>query len=319
MKLYPSVLPDGRVFFAEMRVAMNAWSVSARPDDAQVSIKPEKLTQDIMQNFSPTVSRDGAKAAFTAFGGAREARIEVRVKNLRTGEETSIPVQGISVGQFPRLSADGTLLAYHDIVEGRRKAIVVAPGNAPGKELCENCQVFGFSADDRVALVQTRPNELETIDLRTGNMKTVLSPPQDTVEDAIVSPDGKWLVWLAGEPDGRAAIRISPFESAGAGSPAPISVAEAGYYLGSPGWSPNGRWLYYLSDKSGRTSLFARPLDPRTKNPTGEEREVFSAMESRLWLNFPKGNGSIGVAEDRIVFEGTVMTGNIYVAKPKKR
>jgi hypothetical protein len=35
-------------------------------------------------------------------------------------------------------------------------------------------------------------------------------------------------------------------------------------------------------------------------------------------LNFPKGNGSIGVAKDRIVFEATAMSGNIFQAKPKK-
>ena len=36
-------------------------------------------------------------------------------------------------------------------------------------------------------------------------------------------------------------------------------------------------------------------------------------------LNFPKGNGAIGVAKDRIIFEATAITGNIYLAKPKKR
>jgi hypothetical protein len=41
--------------------------------------------------------------------------------------------------------------------------------------------------------------------------------------------------------------------------------------------------------------------------------------ERPLNLNFPKGNGAIGVAADRIVFEATDMIGNIYLAKPKKR
>ena len=62
-----------------------------------------------------------------------------------------------------------------------------------------------------------------------------------------------------------------------------------------------------------------RELDPGTKAPVGEEREVFASTESRLNLNFPKGNGTIGVAADRIIFEATSMIGNIYLAKPKKR
>jgi Tol biopolymer transport system component len=319
MKLYPTVMSDGRVFYTDMRVAMNAWSVAARSDEAVVTGRPEKLTRDLMQNFSPTISRDGAKAAYSAFGGAQTARIEIRVKDLRTGEETKIPLQGISVSQFPRLSPDGSFLAYIDVIEGKRKAVLVAPGAASGRVLCENCDVIGFSPDDRFALIRAKPNELEMMDLGTGQRSAVLSSPKDIIEDACLSPDGKWLAWLAGEPDGRAAVRISPIAPSQAGSPAPVTVAEADYYLGSPAWSPNGRWLYYLSEKNGRCSLFVRELDPRTKQPAGEEREVFTSVESRLMLNFPKGNGTIGVAKDRIVFEATAMTGNIYVAKPKKR
>ena len=319
MKIYPAVMPDGRVFFSEMTVAMNAWSVAARTDEAVVSAKPQKLTQDLMQNFNPTISRDGARAAFSAFGGAQAARIEVRVKDLRTGEETKVPVQGINVGQVPRLSPDGSLLAYCDVVDGKAGAYIIAPGASASRELCEGCTVLGFLPDNNYALVQSKPSELEKMDLRTKERTSVLSSGQDAIEDASLSPDGKWLAWLAGEPDGRAAIRITPFEGRQGGSRGTITVAEAGYYLGSPAWSPNGRFLYYLSEKNGRCSLFVRELDPRTKEPAGDERKIDMSPERPLNLNFPKGNGAIGVAADRIVFEATDMIGNIYLAKPKKR
>ena len=318
MKLNPVVMADGRVFFSELTVAMNAWTAAARADEAAVTGRPEKLTQDIMQNFGPAISRDGRVAAYSAFGGAQTAKFEVRVKDLRTGEEKRSPVQAVNVNQFTRLSPDGSLLAYVETIEGKRKTVMVSPGAAAGRELCEDCVVLGFSPDDRFALLQGKPGELETMELGTGQRSVAMSSGKDIVEDAALSPDAKWLAWLAGEPDGRAAIRIVPFEGRRASSKAPVSVVEADHYLGSPAWSPNGRWLYYLSEKNGRCSLFVRELDLRTKNPIGEEREVFTSVESRLMLNFPKGNGSIGVAKDRIVFEGTTMTGNIYVAMPKK-
>jgi len=319
MKFFPAVLSDGRVFFSGMTIALNAWSVAARPDEAVVSDDPQRLTQDLMQNFDPTVSRDGTRAAFNAFGGTQEARIEVRVKDLRTGGETKIPVQGMNVNQVPRLSPDGSLLAYRDVFEGRAKTFVVAPGAAAARTLCEGCFVTGFFPGNDVALALFKPSELERVDLRTGERKAILSSPQDVIQDASLSPDGKWIAWLAGEPDGRAAVRISPVEPAQDGAPGTITVAEADYYLGQPDWSPSGRWLYYLSQKNGRCSLFARELDPRTKAPVGEEREVFASTEIRLWLNFPIGNGAISVAADKIVFEGSAMIGNIYMAKPKKR
>jgi serine/threonine protein kinase/Tol biopolymer transport system component len=319
MKLFPDVLPDGRVFFTEMKVAMNAWSVTAQADEAVVSAKPQRLTQDLMQNFTPTVSRNGAKAAFTAFGGVQVGRIEMRVKDLRTGVETTFPAQGLIISQYSRLSPDGSLLAYRDIVDGKTKTFIIAPGHGAARVLCEGCFVSGFFPGNDFALVRIKPNELERMDLRTGEKKVILSSAQDILEDASLSPDGKWIAWLAGEQDGRAAVRISPVEGAPDGVRATITVAEADHYLGQPDWAPNGKWLYYLSQKNGRCSIFARPLDPRTCVPIGEEREVFTSTESRLWLNFPYGNGAIAVAADKIVFEATAMTGNINVAKPKKR
>lgn len=319
MKVFPNVMPDGGIFFTEMTVAMNAWSIAARPDEAMVSGRPHKLTQDLMQNFDPTISLDGARAAFSAFGGAQAARYEVRVKDLRSGEETRIPAQGMAVSQVPRLSPDGSLLAYRDVVDGQTKTFVVALGSAAARVLCEGCFVPGFFPGNGAALVRIKPAELEKMDLRTGEKKVILSSPRDIIEDAGVSPDGQWIAWLAGEPDGRAAIRISPAAATPAGPKSTITIAEADYYIGQPAWSPNGRWLYYLSEKSGRCAIFARELDPRTKVPVGDERQLFASTESRLMLNFPKGNGKIGVAADRIIFEATGMTGNIFRARPKKR
>ena len=319
MKIFTDALPDGRIYFTEMTVAMNAWSVAARPDEAAVTTAPQKLTRDLMQNFNPTVSRDGARAAFTAFGGAQAARIEVRVADLRTGGETAIPVQAVNMGQVPRLSPDGSLLAYRDVIEGRSKMFVVAPGGAAARVLCENCLVTGFFPGNEAALVRSKPNELEKMDLRTGEKRIVLSSPRDIVQNASLSPDGRWIAWLAGEPDGRAAVRISPVGSAPQEVGETVTVAQADHYLGSPDWSPNGRWLYYLSERNGRCSIFARELDPRTKVPLGKEREILETTGNRLWLNYPYGNGAIAVAADRIVFEAASMTGNIYLARPKKR
>ncbi len=121
------------------------------------------------------------------------------------------------------------------------------------------------------------------------------------------------------ERDGRAAVRITLIDGPEDGTRGPVTVAEADHYLGSPAWSPNGRRLYFLSEKGERTSLRARELDPRTKEPLGPDREVYVPAKARNRLNFPLGNGAIGVAADRIIFTVTETTGNIYMARPKKR
>jgi Tol biopolymer transport system component len=311
-------MPDGRIFFTNLTVEIGAWSVTARPDEAEVSATPEKLTQDLMQNFSPSISRDGTRAAFIAFGGERESRIEVRMKDLGTGQETAIPLQGVNLYNTV-LSPDGAALAYQDRIAGKLRSFILAPGAAAGREICEGCAVFGFFPDNRSVLVQAVPKEIEKLDLQTGKRTVVLASREDIIQGASLSPDGNWIAWHAGEPDGRAAIRIDLAEVSQGDGQGTVTVAEAGYFLGAPAWSPNGRYLYYLSEKNGRCALFVRELDPRTKRPLAQERQVFAPPEGRLQMNLPKGNFAVSVAKDRIIFTATEITGNIYLARPKKR
>jgi Tol biopolymer transport system component len=210
-------------------------------------------------------------------------------------------------------------LAYQDRVAGKLQSYVLAPGAAAGREVCQGCAVLGFYPDNRSVLVQAVPREIEKLDLQTGKMTAVLASRVDIIQGACLSPDGKWIAWHAGEPDGRAAIRVDPAESSRGGGQETVTVAEAGYIMGAPAWSPNGRYLYYLSEKNGRCALFVRELDPRTKRPVAEERQVFIPPEGRLMMNLPKGNFAISAAKDRIIFTATEVSGNIFLAKPKKR
>jgi len=272
--------------------------------------------QDLMQKFDPTISRDGSRAAFVAFGGSQASRIEVQSRNLRTGQEMAIPMQGIILGGTI-LSPDGSVFAYRDIVDGKSRTYIVAPGTSIGREVCEDCYLLDFFPGNEFALVQVKPGEILKMNLQTGEASPLLVLHGERILDSSLDADGKRIAWLAGKPDGRVALLISPIDGLPGDAREADTLAEADYYLGSPVWSPNGRWLFYLSEKHGRTTLAARELDPMTKRPVGEEREVYISPESRFMLNYPMGNGRIGVAADRIIFTVTEVQGNIYMATPK--
>jgi hypothetical protein len=228
-------------------------------------------------------------------------------------------MRAVGIDQDVRLSPDGSLLLYRDTIDGKSATFIVGTSGAAPRPLFEGGLPMGiFPANDAV-LVRFKPDELERLDIRSGARRVVLSAPGERILDASLFRDGRWIAWQAGEADGRVAIRITKVEGPGDGTRQAVTIAEADHYLASPGWSPDSRWLYYLSERNGRCSIMAREIDPRTRAPMGEEREVFAPTENRLWLNYPKGNGGISVAADRIVFEGTFMTGNIYLATPRVR
>jgi serine/threonine protein kinase/Tol biopolymer transport system component len=314
------VARDGRVFYTAMKGIMAPWFVAASPDEAVVSAEsPKKLSPDLLQKLWPTVSRDGTKVAFIAYGGHQASDIVVRLMDLTTGQETNIPTQGGSLGLLPRLSPDGSVLAYRDRVSDAWRTFVVPTDGGSGREICASCLVLGLFPGNDFALTMGKAGDLEKMNLRTGETTRVLAAGQENIADASLSPDGKWIAVLAGEPDGREAIQIFPVDGPQDAGKNAIPVTQDNRYLSTPDWSPNGRYLYFVSEKNDRASIFAQELDPRTKMPIGAAREVYFSPDSRFALNYPKGLGTIGVAVDKIVFMASELEGNIYVATPKKR
>lgn len=319
LKFFPSVIGDGHVIFSGMTAILDAWSVDARPNEAVVLSNPKKLTTDLMQKFGSYISRDGTKLAFVAFGGVQAARFELRLRNLITGQETTVPTQAMSLGYRPRLTPDGSVLAYRDFVSGKWRAFVVPAGSASGREVCDSCVILDFFPDTDFALVLVKSDELRKMNIRTGERSLVLAVEKGSIRDASLSSDGEWVAYLTGEPDGRAAIWIASINEDPVSGKQKILITEDDRYLSRPDWSPNGRYLYFLSQKSDRWTIYAQELDLRTKEPVGKAREVYFSQESRFHLNFPIGNGKVGVAADKIIFYVAEMSGNIFLAKPKSR
>jgi eukaryotic-like serine/threonine-protein kinase len=168
MKIFAAVLPDERIVFTNMTASITTWSLPARTVDAVVTGSPGRLTEDLMQKFSPSIARDGSKAAFIAFGGFQDNRYEVRVKDLKTGQETAIPIQGhILTGTV--LSPDGTHLAYRDAVDGRIKTYPGSPALRRPRAL-RGMHPLGFFPGNDFAVVLVERGSLGKMDLRTGEI-----------------------------------------------------------------------------------------------------------------------------------------------------
>jgi Tol biopolymer transport system component len=319
MKLFASVTRDGHVFFNGMTAIIDVWSVDARPDEAVVMSDSKEITFDLMQKFGPSITRDGTKLAYAAFGGVQAGRFELRLRNITTGQETTVPTQAMSFNLKPRLSPDGSVLAYRDFVSDKWRTFVIPVGGASGREICDSCVILDFFPDTDFALVKISPDILEKMNLRNGQKSPILAVEKGSISDASLSPDGAWISYLTGEPDGRAVIWISPINGPSVSGKQKILITEDHRYISPPEWSPNGCYIYFLSKKNDRCAIYAQKLDPRTKEPVEEASEAYFSPESRFHLNFPIGQGTIGVAKDKIIFHVSEMTGNIFLARPKSK
>ena len=321
MKIMLSGARDGRFVYALASAALDVWGAPARADEGVVGGDFRKLTADTMQKFFPSVSRDGKQMAFIAFGGLQAARLEIRSRDLPSGRETVLPLrgQGLGFGQAPRLSPDGSLLAYRDFIDGAWRTFLVAAGSTAGRDLGAIGRLIDFYADSSLALVLMKPTELDKRNLQTGESSPVLVLGSGFIGDASLSADNQWVAVRWGLPDGRAAVAVAPLGAGPAADKDLVTLAASERFLGNPRWSPNGRTVYYLSEESGRCGLYARKFDPRAGRPEGEARAVFFTSGERLSLNFPRGNGFIDVAADKIIFAVDEIASNIFLVTPVAR
>jgi serine/threonine protein kinase/Tol biopolymer transport system component len=319
MQYQTSVLGDGRFFYANLNWVANIWTLEARPNLGQVNGEPVSVAQDLMAKFDPSLSRDGTKLAYSAFGGVQKPRSEVRLKDLTTGGEKIFPMRAAGLGQTPRISPDGTVLSYKDTVEGKFRTFIVTGQDTSGREVCDSCIILGFFEDPNFALIREGGTKLLRYSIATGEKKLLLEASAGRIMEPALSPDDRWVAFVLGKPEGRVAMCIAPLAESQAPERDWIFLFEEEHYLGSPSWSSDGNFLYYLSERDGFCCIWAQKLDPRSKKPEGETEVVYRANQSRFMLNFPPGNGTISVGKGKIALWMGETTGNIYMATPKKK
>ncbi len=85
----------------------------------------------------------------------------------------------------------------------------------------------------------------------------------DRVQSPALSPDGKRIAYVLRETDmqanlGRSSLWVADFEG---GSPVRLDAHPKG--LNSPLWSPDGKWIYFVSKRSGSSQVWRMAIEGR--------------------------------------------------------
>jgi Tol biopolymer transport system component len=291
----------------------NVWSVRADTGIGKLTSEWELLTHGPTPKQRPNISQDGSRVIFD------DGPTEV-VLDLATGKQRMISRERTF---HSSLTADGKKAAFARF-EGKGFALFVddMSGDVP-QRVCADCGMppAGWSTDQQKILFDAGvPQALGLFNLKTGTKIDLLRQPGRAFTQASFAPGDRWILFLAGAGPGRQQVFVMPY-SEGAAVPkeeAWIPITDGKALDSQPRWSPDGKVVYYLSDRDGSRCLWARRLDPTTKQPGGEPFAVSHFHSAAL---SPANIGAIGliglgVARDRIVLNMGRSSGNIWIATP---
>ena len=269
----PRYLPTGHLLFVRKGSLM---AVGFDPERLETLGQPVIVIEDVMQaiyagfdefdNGAAQVafSRSGT-LVFASGGVYPELKFSlVRVDRSGESQPLGLPPRGFL---FPRLSPDGTQLAYnvsrghtgdiwiYDFVRDVPRRLTTEGNKNSNPVWSSDGKWIAFSSDRdgsvvnlyRMAVDGTGKPERLTVSDRAQQLGSWSS------EGVIAFLEGG-DIWVL-PPDGE----VRPF-------------FESPFMEGWPAFSPDGKWLAYVSDQSGQNEVYVRPYpgpDPPTKITSG--------------------------------------------------
>jgi Tol biopolymer transport system component len=271
------------------------------------------LTQENATDQQPSISRDGKRLAFCS---NRSGGNQVYVKDLDSAPE--IPLTFGAPGKFAvSISPDGSRVVYA-VNDGARMPVYMVPAEGGAAErICSDCGYnLSWSPDGGTLFYVIRVSgRIASLDLKSRRSTVVAQHEQYRLYQPQLSPDGRWLAFEA-LSSANCRIYVTPFQP---GEPVPesqwVSMTDNPVWDRKPRWSPDGRLLYFLSERDGFRCLWARPFVAASRSPSGPVFAVYHSHLARLsMLNLNLSALETAVVPGRFVFNMADRAGNIWMA-----
>ena len=306
----PHMSRDGRFVFSKTEAKSNIYQLSLT--DTAPSGHPilRTITSDSAWDIEPTVSSDGGKLAFIKWSRGSQS---VWLRNLNGNSEAAL---ALSSAAHPTIDPGGDKIAY-STGTAEQSSIWVAPlGGATPEKICEACgDVLSWSPDNGHILYRFgEPSRVGIVSLTSGQKSVFLEKNGYSIDQAQISPDGRWVVFCLRIDGDHSKILVAPIRGDSAMKEDQwIGLTEGASWDDKPRWSTDGRSLFYLSNRDGFVCIWALRVDSSTSRKARPVavKHFHMTRQSLMYLSEDAMNLSVG--EGRLVFDLVETSGNIWM------
>jgi serine/threonine protein kinase/Tol biopolymer transport system component len=281
----------------------------ARPRGAEAPVHATftRLTDQEGSETFPSISPDGN---FFVYARATSPdNLDLYLQRVQGGNPINLTADSAASDTQPAYSPDGGMIAFRSERGGGGIFVMGATGESV-RRLSEIGYNPSWSPDGKEVVVATEGitspawrssvSQLWRIRVEDGSRRLVT--PGDAVQPSW-SPHGQRIAYW-GIPDGKAQRDLWTLPVAGGKS---LQVTDDAYLNWSPVWSPDGRYLYYASDRGGSMNLWRIPIDEDSGKVRGAPEPVTTPSAS-------SGLPSLAKSGRRILYAVDDSNANVYSA-----
>jgi Tol biopolymer transport system component len=315
-----------RIVFSTQRTGWGLYSWPFDPVTAHVTGDAVLLQTSALHGDTPDVSPDGRQLVYD------DEQRGLRVRTLATGKETLLFERDDFQRNQPRWSRDGSCLfylrAYRSANTAAKYALTRLTLANHREELITSLGsdfvVHGNATSDGRWILATMtgpsPGRWRLVLLPTAAAPRAETQPRVLVDDPAtrlfphrLSPDDRWVT-LSGGASARGEGSTVFVMRLDGRPPQRIADGPTWEWQDWPQWAPDGRTIYFVSDRSGFFDVWARHFDPQL-GPIGPLLKV-TDLDNPMRMIAPWAGGTlqaIAVSRDRLVLPIFENSGNLWM------
>ena len=313
---------EKRILFTSSTSRTRLWAFPIESGTGRIVGEPHPITPGSTGEVDFDAQADGSKVAYRA---VRAGRNELWERSIEGGRERLLLSSPDWKLVKPRWSPDGAKLAFlrcgtrGDVpvlallnADGSGERALTRPSeiemlasdwSKSGESILGSCR---FNASDRYSTCVLPLSS----DANSSRVRVVASDPKRNLFNQRFSPDQQWIAFLAHDLLYSATSTVYVIPAAGG---AWRAMTDGAAFDDKPRWGPDGRVLYYVSDRDGVKNVWGRRFDNANGSPIGEAFPVTSFRSPQFLIAPQAVQMDIAITATHLIIPMIESRGDIWM------